>query len=321
MSNTSFQHYLQQHNIDLKRSELNTLQINIGKFCNLACSHCHVGAGPNKKKENMDQKTAHRVIELILDSPNLRCVDITGGAPELNPHFREIIQKVKQPKREIIDRCNLTVLFEKGQEDTADFLAEHNVTIVASLPCYELENVEKQRGVGVFSQSVQALQQLNKLGYGKNKDHLQLNLVYNPVGPYLPPEQQKLEKDYKKKLKDAFNIEFNKLFCITNMPIKRFLVDLKREKKYQEYMNTLRQSFNPNAVDMVMCRSLVSLDWKGDLFDCDFNQALNLRLAGEKLSIWNIKKLSDLTNKKIIYNNHCFACTAGSGSSCTGAVA
>ena len=214
MSNTSFQHYLQQHNIDLKRSELNTLQINIGKFCNLACSHCHVGAGPNKKKENMDQKTAHRVIELILDSPNLRCVDITGGAPELNPHFREIIQKVKQPKREIIDRCNLTVLFEKGQEDTADFLAEHNVTIVASLPCYELENVEKQRGVGVFSQSVQALQQLNKLGYGKNKDHLQLNLVYNPVGPYLPPNSKNLKKTIRKNLRMPLILNLINFFAL-----------------------------------------------------------------------------------------------------------
>ena len=287
----SFEEKVASSGLDSKRGALQTLQINLGKYCNLACRHCHVGAGPTKKKENMGEEVARKLIRLINDMPTLACVDLTGGAPELNPWFRTVIESVSRPGLEIIDRCNLTVFYEPGQEDTPEFLKKHQVTVVASLPCYQPENVNLQRGDGVFSKSIEALKTLNKLGYGKSDPKLQMHLVYNPIGAVLPPEQKTLEADYKVRLKDAFGIEFDRLFCITNMPIKRFLVDLKRQKKLGAYYELLQENFNAEAGRQIMCRSLVSVDWKGDLFDCDFNQALDLSLKNKRTNIMDLESL------------------------------
>ena len=317
----SFEEKVASCGLDSKRGALQTLQINMGKYCNLACRHCHVGAGPTKKKENMGEEVARKLIRLINDMPTLACVDLTGGAPELNPWFRPVIESVSRPGLEIIDRCNLTVFYEPGQEETPEFLKKHQVTVVASLPCYQPENVNLQRGDGVFSKSIEALKTLNKLGYGKSDPNLQLHLVYNPVGAVLPPEQKTLEADYKIRLKDAFGIEFDRLFCITNMPIKRFLVDLKKQKKLGAYYELLQDNFNAEAGRQIMCRSLVSVDWKGDLFDCDFNQALDLSLKHKRSNIMDLESLSELDHSDIVFANHCYGCTAGAGSSCTGEVA
>lgn len=317
----SFEEKMASCGLSSQRGSLHTLQINLGKYCNLACRHCHVGAGPNKKKENMGEKTAKKLIRLIQEMPDLKCVDLTGGAPELNPWFRDVIESVSRPGLEIIDRCNLTVFYEPGQGDTPQFLKKYHVTVVASLPCYQPENVNLQRGDGVFVQSIEALKTLNSLGYGRSDPELQLHLVYNPIGAVLPPEQKTLESDYKVRLKQAFGIEFDRLFCITNMPIKRFLVDLKKQKKLNAYYDLLQSNFNADAGKQIMCRSLISVDWKGDLFDCDFNQALNLPLRSTPANIIDINSLSELENTNIEFANHCYGCTAGAGSSCTGEVA
>jgi radical SAM/Cys-rich protein len=247
-------------------------------------------------------------------------VDITGGAPELNDNFRYLVHAARELGHEVIDRCNLTVLFEKGQEDLAQFLGDERVTIIASLPCYSKDNVDKQRGSGVFDKSIAALQELNRLGFGKADSGLELGLVYNPLGAFLPSDQSKLESAYRRELFELFGIEFSRLFTITNMPIKRFLHQLERDGKYDEYMALLVDSFNPVAAAGVMCRDLLSLDWQGNLFDCDFNQMLDMPVLGTTRNIWDIESFDDFQGGAIATGSHCYACTAGAGSSCGGAL-
>ena len=316
---SSFENKLSEHRIDITRKPLEILQINVGKLCNQACHHCHVEAGP-KRTEIMGKKTADRLVELLNQSPTIHTVDITGGAPELNPHFRYLVRETKKKNKEVIDRCNLTVLFEKGQEDTAEFLREYRVKIVASLPCHSKENVDKQRGSGVFDKSIRALRLLNELGFGKNDSGLELDLVYNPLGAFLAPSQEKLELDYKKELRELFGIEFNKLYTITNMPIQRFHNQLIRENKYEEYMTLLADHFNVHAAENVMCRNLISVSWDGKLYDCDFNQMLEIPIGGRQKTIWEIHSFEELMTDKIAFGNHCYGCTAGAGSSCGGAL-
>jgi radical SAM/Cys-rich protein len=313
---TPFEQQCEDHNVLLKRKPISTLQVNIGKRCNQACHHCHVESGP-ERTENMTLPTIERLLLLIKNTPSINTVDITGGAPELNPHFRYFVKQIRKRNIAVIDRCNLTVLSEPGQEDTAQFLADQQVHIVASLPCYLEDNVNKQRGKGVFDKSIKALQQLNQLGYASDSQ-LTLNLVYNPVGIHLPPAQMQLEADYKAHLKQQFNIEFNHLFTITNMPIKRFAHQLQREEKLDEYMQLLIENFNPQAANNVMCKDLLSISWNGEIYDCDFNQMLEMPIKSA-LSIFDIESFTKIENT-ILTDNHCFGCTAGSGSSCGGAL-
>lgn len=313
-----FDETLSRSGLKIKREVITTLQVNIGKRCNQACHHCHVESGPNRT-ENMEQSTVDRILELLQGAPDITLVDITGGAPELNPHFRMFVTQIRAMGKEVIDRCNLTVLFEKGQEDTAEFLAEQKVQIVASLPCYLEDNVNAQRGKGVFGKSISALEKLNALGYGKPDSGLILNLVYNPVGTHLPPEQKKLEAAYKEYLHKNFGLVFNSLFTITNMPIKRFAHMLERDGLTEQYMQLLIDNFNVQAAQEVMCKQLVSISWDGKLYDCDFNQMLEIPLNFRSRTIWDIPSFSSL-DQDIAFADHCFGCTAGAGSSCTGAL-
>lgn len=316
----SFNKKINEHHIELKRISIETLQINVGKMCNQACHHCHVEAGP-ARTEIMTEKTIDRIIELMKRSPDLKTIDLTGGAPEMNPHFRKLVLAARSMNLEVIDRCNLTILYEKGQEDLADFLKANQVHIVASLPCYTKDNVDKQRGRGVFDKSIEALKHLNSLGYGAAGSNLILDLVYNPGGAFLPGAQAKLEADYKRELKHYFNLEFNHLYTITNMPIKRFLDDLNRQGKYEMYMELLVNNFNPKAAESVMCKSLISIGWDGQIYDCDFNQMLEIPANAKKVTLWDIEEFQDMRNKSIALANHCYGCTAGAGSSCGGATA
>lgn len=313
----SFEKNLATHGLQMKRGVLGTLQVNIGRLCNLACHHCHVEAGP-KRTENMEGQVVDRVIELLEKSKTIHTVDITGGAPELNPNFRRLVSAARELGKTVIDRCNLTVFYELGQEETPYFLKVHQVQVVASLPCYSKENVEKQRGRGVFDKSIEAIKLLNKIGYAQKDTKLILDLVYNPLGPFLPPDQKKLELAYRAELKELFGIEFNRLYTITNMPIRRFLSDLERTGKLTQYMELLSNSFNPVVAEGVMCRSLLSVSWNGELFDCDFNQMLELPLGAGRRSVWDISSFDDFEGNLIRYENHCYACTAGAGSSCSG---
>ncbi len=304
--------------LPLHRGAVTTLQVNVGRLCNQACLHCHVEAGP-KRTEQMTGAVADRVLALLDRTPSIETLDITGGAPELNPQFRRMVRHARTRGLRIIDRCNLTVLFEPGQGDLAPFLAAHAVEITASLPCYTEGNVDKQRGRGVFTKSIEALRLLNSLGYGKPGSGRVLNLVYNPLGPSLPPPQAALEREYKRELRAAFGIEFNGLFTITNMPIKRFAEDLARQGRTQDYMDLLIANFNPATVDELMCRSLVSVGWDGSLHDCDFNQMLELRTPGGA-DIWRIDSFAELAELPMRTGSHCFGCTAGAGSSCGGSL-
>ncbi|MGE3714767.1 MAG: arsenosugar biosynthesis radical SAM (seleno)protein ArsS [Alphaproteobacteria bacterium] len=313
-----FEQTLREKGVTLERGAITTLQVNIGKLCNQACHHCHVEAGP-KRTEIMERKTVDRLLELLALEPQIHTVDITGGAPEMNPHFRYFASEIRRLGKEVIDRCNLTVFYEPNQDGTPEFLAENQIQVVASLPCYLEDNVDKQRGKGVFGKSVSALQKLNSLGYGKEESGLKLHLVYNPIGTHLPPAQVELEIAYKKKLRDEFGIEFNQLFTITNMPIKRFAHMLERDGLMEQYMQLLIDNFNPQAAAGVMCSELVSIGWDGKIYDCDFNQMLDMPIGWNPKTIWDITKLSEL-DKTIALANHCFGCTAGSGSSCTGAL-
>lgn len=317
---SGFAETLQRHGLHLTRRRLSTLQVNVGKRCNQACHHCHVDAGP-KRSEMMNAATADRVLALLSASPGVETVDITGGAPELNPNFRRLVVGSRQLGKQVIDRCNLTVLLEPNQADTAEFLANHGITVVASLPCYSKANVERQRGLGVFDNSIVALQRLNALGYGRDGSGLELHLVYNPVGPQLPPPQAELEAAYKRELAEHFGIVFNGLYTITNMPISRFLHQLLREGEYHDYVERLANAFNPAAAEGVMCRDLVSVGWDGRLYDCDFNQMLELDLAGRPRTIWDIQDLTEIEHQPIAIADHCYGCTAGAGSSCTGSLA
>lgn len=308
----------------LVREETRTLQINVGKLCNQACHHCHVEAGP-KRTEIMPHEVAERVIELLAASLTVEVVDITGGAPELNPNFRWLVREARCLGRHVIDRCNLTVLFQPGMEDLPDFLAGHKVEITASLPCYTADNVDKQRGRGVFEKSIRALKALNQRGYGLPGSPLLLNLVYNPLGASLPPPQDRLEADYKKQLREHFGIEFHRMYTLINMPIKRFADFLHQSGQWNAYMSLLVNHFNPETVTNLMCRSLVSVAWDGKLYDCDFNQMLEIgmtRSAGmTPLAIWQTESFSGLAGQRISTGCHCFGCTAGSGSSCGGSLA
>jgi len=307
---------------EFRKRKIEILQVNVGKYCNMTCSHCHVEAGPTQTEENMDRRTAEAVIR-FLGRSGIQKVDITGGAPELNPHFEYLVTESRKRDAHVMDRCNLTVFFEKGKDHLPDFLAEQKVEIIASLPCYSKENVDKQRGNGTFDASIQALLWLNRLGYGKEGSGLILNLVYNPVGPHLPPPQDQLEKDYKMRLWEDFGIVFNRLYTITNMPITRYEKYLKAIGRYEKYVDLLIQSFNPHTVEGLMCRDTLSVGWDGRLYDCDFNQMLSMSLNGRQRSpqptIFDVS-LEELEDRGILTGNHCFGCTAGCGSSCAGAI-
>jgi len=316
----------------IRRDALQTLQVNLGYLCNQSCVHCHVNAGPTRK-EMMDKQTIQQVLAVLV-ARNIKTLDLTGGAPELNPHFRYLVSEASALGVKVIDRCNLTVLHEKDQEDTAAFLASNKVEIVASLPCYSAKNVNEQRGDQVFEKSIASLQLLNTIDYGKTESGLQLNLVYNPMGAFLPPAQDKLEQDYKKMLDEKFGILFNHLYTITNMPIKRFGSTLISKNQFSDYMRLLKDNFSAANLEQVMCRTLVSVDWQGYLYDCDFNQQLDLPLslppALEKYPVNHRIHLRDLLNSSlpntdlsgnaITTADHCYGCTAGQGSSCGGAL-
>lgn len=313
--------YLQETDFpSIQRDQLETLQVNLGYLCNQSCLHCHVNAGP-KRKENMQEETIENVIRFLHDS-KIKKLDLTGGAPELNPHFRHLVSSAYSMGVQIIDRCNLTVLHEPGQEDTADFLAQHKVEVVASLPCYLEENVDGQRGDGVFQTSVAAIKLLNTTGYGIEGSGLELNLMYNPIGPHLPPAQCQLEQDYKRELQQRYDIVFNNLYTLTNMPIKRFGSTLISKGEFDSYMNLLKGAYQTSNLQTVMCRSLISVNWQGYIYDCDFNQMLELPLmqSGKKMHLTDITN-NNLKQRNIMIADHCYGCTAGQGSSCGGALA
>ena len=317
-----FAHTLAMHGMEtLRRLTPTTLQVNVGKRCNQACHHCHVDAGP-KRTEVMDGAVARRVMTLLERNPGIELLDVTGGAPELAPCFRSLVSEARRLGRQVIDRCNLTVLFEPGQEDLPQFLAEERVEIVASLPCYGPENVDAQRGQGVFEKSIRALRTLNALGFGRPDALLRLDLVYNPVGAHLPPPQARLEADYRTQLGERFGITFNRLLTITNMPISRFAVQLARWGETERYMALLVNHFNPHTVSGLMCRNLVSVGYDGSLYDCDFNQMLELPLGAPRArTVWDVDDLGELAGAPIATRAHCFGCTAGAGSSCGGTLA
>jgi len=303
---------------EIRRGSLTTLQVNLGYRCNQQCQHCHVNAGP-RRTENMTAETVADVIE-VLRSGVIRALDLTGGAPELNPHFRALVTTAKDLGVHVIDRCNLTILSEPGHEDLAEFLAGQGVEVVASLPCYLQENVDSQRGKGVYDASMLGLQKLNALGYGLPDSGLLLNLVYNPLGPYLPPSQESLENDYRARLAEQ-GLAFSHLLTITNMPIKRFGSMLLSKGSFDEYLALLKLSYQEDNLANVMCRSLVSVDWQGYVYDCDFNQMLDMPVSCEDGRL-HIRDLDPATmpGKAIAVGDHCFGCTAGQGSSCGGAL-
>lgn len=301
----------------LQATGIEVLQVNLGKLCNQTCRHCHVDAGPDRR-EVMTPETMQACL-VALSATEIPTLDLTGGAPEMNPHFRWFVSEARALGRHIIDRCNLTILLAPGYTDLPEFLATHEVEVIASLPCYLKENADSQRGDGVFDKSIEALQRLNAIGYGKSGSGLTLSLVYNPTGLSLPPPQAALEDAYRIQLRDRFGIEFTRLYTITNMPISRCLDDLLESGRYEEYMEKLIQAYNPTAATGVMCRTMLSVDWDGRLSDCDFNQMLALPLLdGLPRTIHNFDA-DLLASRRIVTGQHCYGCTAGSGSSCQGA--
>jgi radical SAM/Cys-rich protein len=314
-----FAQALARNSLSLRRGRPEILQVNVGKLCNLTCVHCHVNAGP-KRKEIMSRATIDRILDW-LGRNDIPTVDLTGGAPEMIPDFRYFIKRVTslEPQRHIIDRCNLTILLEQGYQDLGEFLARHKVEIIASMPCYSPENVNAQRGEGVFEASIAALQLLNSFGYGIQSD-LPLHLVYNPVGPFLPSSQRELEADYKRELKTHFGIVFNNLYTLANLPIGRFASYLRHRNKLDEYMELLIKAFNPATIDGLMCRNTISVGWRGEVYDCDFNQQLGMQWKdGVPIFLWDIEP-ETIENREIMTGDHCFGCTAGAGSSCGGAI-
>lgn len=301
----------------LRRGRLTTLQVNVGYRCNQACLHCHVNAGPSRR-ESMDAETAADVLAFI-DSMGVNTLDITGGAPELNPHFRDLVSAARARRLRIIDRCNLTVFEEPGYEDLPEFLASNRVEIVASLPCYLEENVTAQRGDGVYAASLRGLRRLNRLGYSTPGSGLVLNLMYNPVGPSLPPAQCALEADYRRELRARAGVEFDRLLVLTNMPIQRFGSTLVSRGQFHDYMHLLRGAHRDENLDHVMCRSLISVDWQGFVYDCDFNQMLGIGLGGR---VCHLRELTQerMDGHPIAVADHCYGCTAGQGASCGGAL-
>jgi len=303
----------------LRRVRLETVQVNVGYRCNQSCLHCHVNAGP-RRREEMGAETAAEVLRFLARS-GAATLDITGGAPELNPSFRDLVRGARALDRHVIDRCNLTILAEPGQEDLPEFLAGHGVEIVASLPCYLEENVDGQRGPGVYARSIEGLRRLNAVGYGEPGGGLVLNLMYNPTGPFLPPPQAVLEADYRREL-GRLGIRFNRLYTLTNMPIQRFGSTLVSRGEFHEYMNLLRTAHRDANLEAVMCRTLVSIDWRGRVYDCDFNQMLGLPLARPGRGPVHVRDLdpAELAGNPIVVADHCYGCTAGCGSSCGGAL-
>lgn len=300
----------------ITRNQLEILQVNLGYLCNLSCSHCHVNAGP-KRTEVMDKATLDQVLAFI-DKHEIHTLDLTGGAPEMNPHFRYGVMQARARGIKVIDRCNLVILLEQGFQDMAEFLAENQVDIVASLPCYLEQNVDKQRGKGTFTTSIKALQLLNGLGYGAANTGLQLNLVFNPQGATLPPEQQALERSYKQHLFEHYGIVFNHLFAMTNLPVQRFGSVLLSTGKFDDYLQLLKNNFYAPNLDKVMCKNTLSVDWQGKVYDCDFNQMLRLPVGGQEKM--HLTQVSELLGKPIMTMQHCYGCTAGQGSSCGGAI-
>ncbi len=298
------------------KKSIETLQINIGYKCNQACKHCHVNSSPLRT-----EKMSNEIISLIpkiIEKYKIKTLDITGGAPELHPEFKNLINSLSTKQVDIIDRCNLTIFFEEGYEDLPQFLAKNKVIVTASLPCYEKNNVEIQRGLGVFEKSINAIKILNNLGYGKKENGLQLNLVYNPVSPILPPSQEILEKDYKKILFEKYNIVFNKLYTITNMPINRYEESLRREGKLNTYYKLLKENFNEKNLENLMCKKTISVNWLGEIYDCDFNQQINFRENKGPKTLFDLLDESFTFDYEVAVKEHCFACTAGAGSSCGG---
>jgi radical SAM/Cys-rich protein len=294
------------------------VQLNLTARCNLACTHCHVESSP-MRSETMDERAAARVVTLLDASPGVGCLDLTGGAPELAPVFRPLVEAGRERGLEVIDRCNLTVLLEPGQEGTARFLAQQGVRVVASLPCYEPENVDGQRGRSVFARSVEALRTLNELGYARPGSGLELDLVYNPVGAQLPPPAPELEARFRSELRQRHGLEFDRLLVLTNMPIRRWAGWLRRRGEYEGYLDLLEQAFNPDALARVMCRELVSVSWDGSLYDCDFNQQLGMALGGAgRRTLWDLASFDELGDAPIAMASHCLGCTANTGSSCGG---
>ena len=304
----------------LKRQQLDTLQVNLGYICNQSCKHCHVNAGP-KRTESMSRDNINHILHFIKNH-NITKLDLTGGAPELNPHFRYLVEQARMLGTSVIDRCNLTILSEDGQNDLASFLADMQVEVVASLPCYSQKNVDEQRGKGVFLQSISGLQKLNQLGYATSNKNLTLNLMYNPMGAFLPPSQIELEQEYRKKLRDDFSIEFSQLYTLTNMPIMRFGSTLVSKGEFDNYLTLLKTSHRDANLQTVMCKNLISIDWEGFVYDCDFNQMLDMPFTDSKQMKTHISKLNPmgLIDLPIQIGEHCYGCTAGSGSSCGGSL-
>jgi len=315
----SFARALSAHGVGpLRRERLRELQINVGRLCNQACNHCHVDAGP-KRTEIMTWETMERILDWARDA-GIKAVDITGGAPEVNPHFRRLVDGLLTLGAQVTSRCNLTVLLEPGENDLASWYAQRKIRLVCSLPCYTQINVDAQRGDGVFEKSIEALKRLNGVGYGR-EEALVLDLVYNPGGAFLPGAQEKLEADYKLRLREDHDIVFSRLRTLTNLPINRFAHFLERTGQYEQYMQLLEENFNPATVPGLMCRHLVSVDWRGRVYDCDFNQMLDLPLGDRPPRyLWDIET-QDLDAAPVAVDSHCFGCTAGAGSSCGGALA
>ncbi|MEJ7610609.1 MAG: arsenosugar biosynthesis radical SAM (seleno)protein ArsS [Ferruginibacter sp.] len=316
-----FQEKLQQSALyPFKPALIEIFQVNIGKMCNQTCRHCHVDAGPDRK-EIMTKETMQQCLNVLKNNPRLKTVDLTGGAPEMNPNFRWFAEEIKNLDRHIIVRCNLTIILaNKKYYDLPQFYKQHNIEVVSSLPFYTQDRTDRQRGSGVFEDSIKALQMLNEVGYGKENTGLILNLVYNPAGAFLPPAQQALEIEYKQALMQRYGIAFNNLFTITNMPISRYLDFLLKGGNYESYMEKLVSAYNPVAAANVMCRNTISVGWDGYLYDCDFNQMLELKVNSNSKHISEFN-INELNKRDIIIGQHCYGCTAGSGSSCGGAVA
>jgi radical SAM/Cys-rich protein len=305
----------------LKTNTLEIFQLNIGKLCNQTCSHCHVDAGPDRKVENMSKATLERCLEIIASIPSITTVDITGGAPEMNAHFRWFVEEVTKLGKTVMNRCNLTIIMaNKKYHDLPQFFKDNKVHIVSSLPYFSKKRTDSQRGDGVFEDSIAALKKLNEVGYGIEGSGLKLDLVFNPSGAFLPGSQETLEAEFKRQLKRKFDIEFNSLFAITNLPVSRFLDYLLESGNYEEYMEKLVDAFNPSTITGLMCRNTISVSWEGYLYDCDFNQMLDLKVASTSQHIDNFD-VEALKNRSIVLNQHCYGCTAGAGSSCGGEIA
>lgn len=314
-----FAEKLNVHNLQLRSIDVEILQINVGKLCNQACKHCHVNASP-KRTEIMAAETAEACLD-VLRKYKIPALDITGGAPELNPHFRRLVTEAAKTGAKVMVRHNLTVIFEPNQQDLPEFFRDNRVEVVSSLPYFLQQQTDAQRGAGVFDKSIEAIRKLNAVGYGLEESDLTLNLVYNPTGAFLPPAQKAIEADFKRELKSRYDLRFNNLYTITNMPVARYLDWLRRSRNEESYMRKLVDAFNPTAVESLMCRNTISVDWRGNLYDCDFNQMLEIGVSEDAPQTIFDFSPEKFTNREIKTAAHCFGCTAGAGSSCGGTIA